>query len=113
MSVLQFERLFRGKPVHTGNPYLEAALSDGGSTLALKWRNQTTVRIPAVVLRRHCQCKRCRQTPNGPASGAPAPTITGATPLGVSALRLVFSDGHDSAPFPWTLLWTLCCPEFQ
>lgn len=113
MSVLQFERLFRGKPVHTGNPYLEAALSDGGSTLALKWLNQTTVRIPAVVLRRHCQCKRCRQTPNGPMPGAASPTITAATPLGVSALRLVFSDGHDSAPFPWTTLWMICYPEFQ
>lgn len=113
MSFLQYERLLRGNPVYTGNPYLEAALSDGGSTLALKWLNQTTVRIPAVVLRRHCQCKLCRRTPNGPIPTAASPTITAATPLGVSALRLVFSDGHDSAPFPWTTLWILCYPEFQ
>ncbi|KXS53224.1 DUF971 domain-containing protein [Marinobacter persicus] len=107
MSVLHFERLLTGKPVHTGNPYLEASVINLGAALVLRWLGESAVQVPAQRLRDHCQCDSCRGRKGDLARHANPTTITHIRPLGLTGLRIRFSDGHDAATYGWTALRAL------
>jgi DUF971 family protein len=107
MSALQIKRLYSGKPIHTGNPYLEASITDMGATLALQWLGEPVVQIPAQVLRMRCQCDTCRSGKGNHPHPANPTTIAHIRPLGLSGLRIRFSDGHDAATYDWTSLGAL------
>lgn len=56
----QLDRLYRGRPIATGNPYLDVSVADMGATLVLTWLDESPMRVPARLLRERCLCETCR-----------------------------------------------------
>lgn len=78
-----------------------------GGTVDIGWPDGTVQRISHAVLRRHCPCADCRATRAGEGrlpDISTATRITGIVPVGVYAVQLVFSDGHERGIFPWAYL---------
>ncbi len=84
--------------------------------LIIRWADGHTSVLEGVTLRRNCPCARCRQerqsqegNPLRVLSSAAAvePTLTGAELMGHYALKLVWSDGHDTGIFEFRYLRSL------
>ena len=75
-------------------------------TLELVWDGRHAV-LSHRVLRRSCRCSVCenarRKTDDALPVAADVALLT-IEPLGSTALRLVFSDGHERGIYPWTYL---------
>jgi DUF971 family protein len=72
----------------------------------------TPVRLPYRHLRANCPCATCRDEWTGerlldPATIAPDLKLAGMDSVGNYAVRLAWSDGHDSGLYTWDLLRTL------
>ncbi|ERS81081.1 hypothetical protein Q672_07130 [Marinobacter sp. EVN1] len=101
------ERLSRGKPVNTGNPFLEVSVINMGATLVLRWLGESAVQVPAQVLRVNCQCETCRANKGDYPYHSNPTTIADIRAFGLIGLRIRFSDGHDAATYCWTSLGAL------
>jgi DUF971 family protein len=94
------------------------------STLEVVWMDDHPSVYPLSGLRYVCPCVECRgghAKMGGPPDRAglmqkPEKTweVQDAELVGNYALRLIWSDGHDSGIFTWTMLRTLCpCEECE
>lgn len=71
------------------------------AALQLRWPDGTR-ELPAARLRAACRCGGCRA--RAPVFEAAELRLVDAAPVGLYALQLVFSDGHDRGIYPWTWL---------
>ncbi|HEX2604103.1 MAG TPA: gamma-butyrobetaine hydroxylase-like domain-containing protein [Oxalicibacterium sp.] len=84
----------------------EVRLNTASRTLELVWDGQL-VALPHRVLRRSCRCSMCESTRRLIKQVLPVDddiAVLKIEPLGSSALRLYFSDGHDRGIYPWTYI---------
>ena len=80
----------------------------GADALRIEW---STARreIAAGVLRAACRCAECRSTAlrGLPVAVPDSIRLTNAVPVGLYALQLRFSDGHERGIYPWSYLRSL------
>ena len=69
--------------------------------LRLQWP-EGVAELDAATLRAACRCGGCRAGRNTSADAPPR--LVGAEPVGLYALQLRFSDGHERGIYPWSLL---------
>lgn len=69
--------------------------------LRLHWPDGVA-ELDAATLRAACRCGGCRAGRN--VSTDSPPRLVGAEPVGLYALQLRFSDGHERGIYPWSLL---------
>ncbi|WP_298231181.1 DUF971 domain-containing protein [uncultured Azohydromonas sp.] len=69
--------------------------------LRLQWPDGVA-ELNAATLRAACRCGGCRAGRNTSADAPPR--LVGAEPIGLYALQLRFSDGHERGIYPWSLL---------
>ncbi len=88
-------------------------------TLTLTWRTDHIGVYPLRYLRLNCHCASCVDEWTGkpllnPDSVPHDIGVVGLEPVGNYALRIRFSDGHDTGLFTWERLANLCpCPACQ
>ncbi len=106
----------RIKPAPKPVTATDVKLSPDGTRLSLAWDDGATTSASAQVLRQQCPCAGCvdewtNQRTLDPAK-VPADTrIVSVQPVGNYALTFVFSDGHGTGIYPWTLLRELTQPQ--
>ena len=95
---------------------------DRARGLTLSWDDGSTLFLATAVLRRESPSADARELraemarnpftvlpSRGSASDAAAPlTITAVEPVGHYALRIRFSDGHETGIYTWKYLHALC-----
>lgn len=69
--------------------------------LRLQWPDGVA-ELDAATLRAACRCGGCRAGRH--VSADLPPRLVGAEPIGLYALQLRFSDGHERGIYPWSLL---------
>jgi DUF971 family protein len=77
--------------------------------LRLQWPDGGA-ELDAVTLRAACRCAGCRAAARDGRETKPAAALlrlTGAEPVGLYALQLQFSDGHERGIYPWPMLRAL------
>lgn len=113
----------RGKPAPAsigagGAPDRLAALDHDGTALVLRWCDGREQRLADRDLRLACQCAQCRDETTGarlldPASVPLDARLTCVSSVGNYALRLAFSDGHDSGIYPFETLRAMPDAELE
>lgn len=88
----------------------ELKVEDNGRVLSISFDDASTFKIPAELLR--VESPSAEVKGHGPGQeqlvwGKRDVTINGAVPVGNYAVRLKFSDGHDTGLFTWRYLATL------
>lgn len=88
----------------------ELKVEDGGRALAITFDDASAFKIASELLR--VESPSAEVKGHGPGQeqlvwGKRDVTITGAVPVGNYAVRLKFSDGHDTGLFTWRYLATL------
>jgi DUF971 family protein len=88
----------------------ELKLEDNGRALAITFDDGSSYSIPAELMR--VESPSAEVKGHGPGQeqlvwGKRDVMITGAVPVGNYAVRLKFSDGHDTGLFTWKYLATL------
>jgi len=84
---------------------LELKLADQRRTLAITWEDGVVSRLSAPTLRRHSRsASAVRAAVEQRALDVDDVTLTDIDPIGIYAVRLFFSDGHDRGIFPWVYL---------
>ena len=81
-------------------------------SLSIRWDDGKTTSITAQALRQGCPCAMCVDEMTGKRTLDPGsvPADLGfkeMTPVGNYAVRIVFSDGHETGLFDWRLLRAL------
>lgn len=74
------------------------------AALRLRWADGDA-ELQAARLRAACKCGDCRA--GRTRSDGAAVQLADARPVGLYALQLIFSDGHDRGIYPWQLLQEL------
>jgi DUF971 family protein len=90
----------------SGEPPVPSAIELHPERLRLQWPDGVA-ELDAVTLRAACRCADCRAAARGGrdiGTDAAPPRLTGAAPVGLYALQLQFSDGHERGIYPWSLL---------
>ena len=85
----------------------ELRLHAGGQTLALTYPDLGEIALSAEFLRVHSPSAEVRGHGIGNEvlqTGKEAVCITGIEPVGNYAIKLIFSDGHDSGLYSWDIL---------
>lgn len=84
----------------------EIRVSADRASLEVDWEDGRTHRLSARWLRANCRSARTqRQRLEGQATPPPEDlAIADVQPVGVYAVNIVFSDGHDRGIYPWTYL---------
>lgn len=84
----------------------EIKLSRDRSKIIVSWPDGDKVDLSATLLRQRCNSARskraridCAEEPN-----TEFLTITDVRSVGLYAINLVFSDGHDRGIYPWSYL---------
>lgn len=95
---------------------LEIIQTRGSDELRIRWDDGHESVTRLVDVRMACQCAGCndrrRQGRLAPPPALPPLAVREITPVGAYAIRLTWSDGHDTGLFAWPLLRALCqCPE--
>ncbi len=88
-------------------------LREGGSLLVVGW-TEGDCALSAEFLRVHSPSAEVRGHGGGEGlvvGGKRAVTIRGVDPVGRYAVRLRFSDGHDSGLYGWALLAHFCSEQ--
>ncbi|MBF0184506.1 MAG: DUF971 domain-containing protein [Magnetococcales bacterium] len=78
--------------------------------LQISWDSGELFYYPMEYLRVKCPCADCcGHTPDQAKliDGKQGVTVQSITPVGRYAVKLVFSDGHDSGVYSWTTLFDL------
>jgi DUF971 family protein len=84
----------------------QIVLRDSGQTLIIDWPTGRSDSLSAARLWTDCPSSRARrQRIDGEERAAPAGLrITGVAPIGLYAVNIAFSDGHDRGIYPWSFL---------
>ena len=89
-------------------PPSKIVLSKDRRFLSVEWEGAAPEvhRLSAVSLRANCQSSRAKRARLDGGDGRIADdlTITDVRPVGLYAVNLVFSDGHDRGIYPWAYL---------
>ncbi|NML17810.1 gamma-butyrobetaine hydroxylase-like domain-containing protein [Azohydromonas caseinilytica] len=93
----------------SAEPLVPGAIELRPERLRLQWPDGAVHELDAAALRAACCCAGCRvATRSGdlvePDAGV---RLTDAVPVGLYALQLRFSDGHERGIYPWALLRAL------
>jgi len=85
---------------------IEIRVSADRASLEIEWEDGRTQRLSARWLRANCRSARSqRRRLEGQAGPPPEDlAIADVQPVGVYAVNIVFSDGHDRGIYPWTCL---------
>lgn len=87
-------------------PPSEIILSADRRCLSIAWERADSLRLSAALLRANCPSSRARRArldgDDGLADGEV--TIEDVRPVGLYAINLTFSDGHDRGIYPWDFL---------
>ena len=77
--------------------------------LELAWPDGVVQRLSHPFLRGQCKCTMCESNRRRGQESVPDAEvrIREIRPVGVYALQLIFSDGHERGIFPWELLCEL------
>ncbi len=78
-----------------------------GSGIRITWQDGAISSYSGELLRDHCPCALCKETPGHPPPQGRPPgpvSVKSAQAMGWYALQLVFSDGHDTGIFTYELL---------
>jgi ATP-binding protein involved in chromosome partitioning len=91
---------------------LRAIRPDSPAQLRLDWTDGATTRLPYFDLRMACPCAQCVDEHTGARTLRPESVpldvrVTGADPIGQYALRLRWSDGHQTGIYSFDLLHKL------
>lgn len=94
-------------------PPLAIKRANAEQELLMEWRDGLSVRLPLVPLRAECGCAHCVDEMTGQRvyhveDVPPDITINGLQLIGNYALKIVWSDGHDTGLYTWELLRRLC-----
>jgi len=91
----------------------EITLTRARDALVIRWDDGATDRLPAARLRAASRSAgSVRAAIDGAAAEVPGDlAIVDVRTVGVYALNLVFSDGHDRGIYPWALLRRLAGEE--
>jgi ATP-binding protein involved in chromosome partitioning len=81
--------------------------------LLIQWRDGSEFRLPLVPLRAECCCAHCVDEMTGRrlievSAIAPDITIDEMQLVGNYAVKLFWSDGHNTGLYTWALLQKLC-----
>jgi DUF971 family protein len=81
--------------------------------LILSWSPVHVAELPFKYLRCHCGCARCVDERTGqrtldPATVAESISLQDLTLVGNYALKVVWSDGHDTGLYSWDYLLRIC-----
>ncbi len=90
--------------------------------MTISWQDSHTSTFSFKQLRRACPCAACRQERNTPAPRGSLPIlnipagverieVTDARLMGLYAINLIWSDGHNTGIFDYTYLRTLDSSE--
>ena len=84
----------------------EIKLSRDKSKIIIRWPDGDTAELSAPMLRQRCNSARSKRAR---IDGAEEPTadcltIAEIRSVGLYAINLVFSDGHDRGIYPWSFL---------
>ena len=94
-----------------GRPWpLELKLSTGAGSLTVRFDDGETFTLPGEYLRVMTPSAADRGHGAGPGrtvDGKQGVTVTGLSPVGAYAVRLRFSDGHDTGLYSWDELYRL------
>ncbi|MBF0425182.1 MAG: DUF971 domain-containing protein [Magnetococcales bacterium] len=74
----------------------------------IAWNSGEQMELSMEYLRVVCPCADCRgHTPDQRKiiDGKQDVTVTAITPVGRYAVKIVFSDGHDTGVYSWDTLW--------
>lgn len=90
----------------------EIALQEGGSRIELRFDAKPSMFLDADELRGACRCAWCTRAK---IEGTFPKAFSGLSiqeikPIGIYAVNLGFSDGHDRGVFPWSYLRQLAEP---
>lgn len=85
----------------------------------LRWQDDHESLIPLDTVRQHCPCAECRHLREQNATADPLRVLPanlaqpstepiGVQAVGLYALQIFWSDGHQTGIYPWGLLRALC-----
>lgn len=91
---------------------IPTAIHNGGTELVITWDEKHIAMHAAHTLRLHCQCAACIDEMSGQPLLDPesVPTDVGIVSLslvGSYAIKIAFSDGHDTGIYTYEALWEL------
>ncbi|MFQ5491226.1 MAG: gamma-butyrobetaine hydroxylase-like domain-containing protein [Phycisphaerae bacterium] len=95
---------------------IDIKLQRARDQLVVTWPDGQTVTYSAATLRRNCPCATCRgerkdqsENPLHIMANAPGndPTMVGAELMGHYAIKIIWSDGHDTGIFDYRYLHSL------
>ena len=88
-------------------------LDGKGGVLRLAWPGGRLQALPFAALRQACRCAACQSARllGQPAQVADGVQVTALRPVGLYAVQLVFSDGHERGIYPWSLLREQGCMQ--
>lgn len=89
-------------------PYPQVLRNDtNNGRLEIVWNDDTTRQFGAALLRRQCPCADCKslrqKTGNELVIQTPV-SIATIQLVGMYAVNIIFSDGHERGIFPWSYL---------
>lgn len=98
---------------YDGPPPLRIERQPASQTLLVAWSDGCKAALPLVALRAECMCARCVDELTGERivdiEGLdPAIQIDGMKLVGNYALKISWSDGHDTGLYTWPHLRRLC-----
>ncbi len=93
----------------SAGPPVDIKADTQGGTLNLTWANEPVRRLPFKLVRQACACASCVNEWTGEPILDPATIpqdihIKGMALVGNYALRITWSDGHDTGLFTWQRL---------
>lgn len=85
----------------------------GEREIVITWDEGHVARWPARRLRLECPCAACREEMTGrrlldPDTVPEEVAAAGIALVGSYAIRVAWTDGHDSGIYPYEWLWTHC-----
>ncbi|MBI4340178.1 MAG: DUF971 domain-containing protein [Chloroflexi bacterium] len=94
----------------------EVRIAKGGDALVVLWQDGHQEVVPFAFLRGACPCATCkgshRQIDLSRVVPKPGVSLVDYETLGRYALRLLWSDAHQTGIYTYTYLRSLCrCPE--
>lgn len=94
------------------NPRLPKRIHNGGSEIVITWDDDRVVSHPARALRLACQCAACvdeisRRPLLDAATVSGDLRALGIDLVGSYAVRIAWSDGHDTGIYPYDVLWEM------
>jgi DUF971 family protein len=93
-------------------PRLPKRIHNGGTEVVITWDDEHVVSYPARALRLNCQCAECVDEMSGrplldPATVPDDLRAERIELVGSYAVRIAWSDGHDTGIYPYDVLWEL------